>query len=547
MLERTWEQTVWPRTEPLVPDLPDRPIFEELRRQATERPEKTAINFYGHEISFRRLDTLSDRFANVLAGLGIGKGDRVGIYLENCPQFVIAFYGIFKIGAVVVTCSPMYKTDELEHELRDAGVSALILEDPLYPVLAAVSPAVRPRHVIVTSFADFLPAEPSIPLHPTMSTEKRIIDGTLDLMTLLEAADDAPPPVPDIDLDRDVALLQYTAGTTGLPKGAMLTHGNLAVHGRAVRHYYEYAEDDIHLLLLPIFHVTGLDIAMNPALAQGSTLIMFARFDLAAMLDVITRYKVTHMVTIAPINVALIGLPNLSDYDFSSLRLVLSGGAPVPVEVHRKWEAVIGSPLIEGYGLSECTGGIVGNNRQHYRPGYVGAPVYFHDIRLVDTESGEDAGVGRPGELWLRGPCVMKGYWQAPEQTAAVLTDDGWLRTGDIADVDEDGWVRIVGRCKEMIKVSGYSVFLAEIDTVLARHPAVVEAVAVGVSHPYRGEEPKGFVVLAADQVGKVTEDDIIEFCSSQMAAYKRPRQIVFVDSLPKSGAGKVLRRALAE
>jgi acyl-CoA synthetase (AMP-forming)/AMP-acid ligase II len=547
MLERTWEQTVWPRTEPLVPELPDRPIFEEIRRQAAERPEKTAINFYGHEISFFRLDTLSDRFANALAGLGIGKGDRVGIYLENCPQFVIAFYGILKIGAVVVTCSPMYKTDELEHELRDAGVSALLLEDPLYPVLAAVSPLVRPRHVIVTSFADFLPAEPTIPLHPTMSTEKRIIDGTLDLMTLLESADDAPPPAPEIDFERDVALLQYTAGTTGLPKGAMLTHGNLAVHGRAVRHYYEYAEDDVHLLLLPIFHVTGLDIAMNPALAQGSTLIMFARFDLAAMLEVITRFRVTHMVTIAPINVAVIGLPNLGDYDFSSLRLVLSGGAPVPVEIHRKWESVIGSPLIEGYGLSECTGGIVGNNRQHYRPGYVGAPVYFHDIRLVDTESGQDAGVGQSGELWLRGPCVMKGYWRAPTQTAAVLTDDGWLKTGDIATVDEDGWVRIVGRCKEMIKVSGYSVFLAEIDAVLARHPAVAEAVTVGVSHPYRGEEPKGFVVLVPDQVGQVTEDEIIAFCSSRMAAYKRPRQIVFVDSLPKSGAGKVLRRELAE
>jgi acyl-CoA synthetase (AMP-forming)/AMP-acid ligase II len=546
MLERNWEQSVWPDVDPKVPALADRPIFEEIRRQAALRPDKTAVNFYGREISYRELDALSDRFANALSALGVAKGDRVGIYLENCPQFVIAFYGILKIGAVVVTCSPMYKADELEHELRDAGVGVLVLEDPLYPVLASVSAAVRPEHVIVTAFADFLPPAPTIPLHPTMSVEKQRIEGTLDFMALLDrAAASAPPPVA-IDLENDLALLQYTAGTTGHPKGAMLTHRNLAVHGRVVRHYYEYAESDVHLLLLPIFHVTGLDIAMNPALAQGSTLIMLARFDLKAMLEIIPRFGVTHMVTITPINMALISLPNLEKSNFRSLRLVLSGGAPVPEEIHRKWEAATGTPLIEGYGLSECTGGIIGNNRQRYRVGTVGGPVYFHDIRLVDPDSGQDAAAGGQGELWLRGPCVMKGYWQAPDQTRSTLTEDGWLKTGDIAAVDAEGWVRIVGRCKEMIKVSGYSVFLAEIDAVLVRHPAVVEAVTVGVSHPYRGEEPKGFVVLAADARGKVSEAEIIAFCKAHMAAYKYPRQIEFVDSLPKSGAGKVLRRALA-
>ncbi len=545
MLEKKWEQTVWPEIDPMVPELPTRPIFEEIRLQASLRPEKTAINFYGNEISYKMLDTLSDRFANALIKLGVGKGDRVGIYLENCPQFTIAFYGILKIGAVVVTCSPMYKTDELEHELTDAGVYVLLLEDSFYPVLAAVSEEAMPRYVIVTSFADFLPGTPTIPLHETLSTEKQFIEGTEDLMTLLNAASSSPPPSVDIDLENDLALLQYTAGTTGFPKGAMLTHGNLAVHGRVVRHYYEYKESDVHLLLLPIFHVTGLDIAMNPALAHGATLIMFARFDLIAMLEVITRFKVTHMVTIAPINVAVTNLPNLDVYDFSSLRLVLSGGAPVPGEIHKKWEALIGTPLVEGYGLSECTGGIVGNNCQHHQPGTVGGPVYFHDIRLVDVETGEDAGIGGAGELWIKGPCVMKGYWQAKDQTRSVLTDDGWLKTGDIASVDENGWVRIVGRSKEMIKVSGYSVFLAEIDAVLFQHPAIAEAATIGVPHPYRGEEPKSFVVLTQEQKGKATEADIIDFCKQRMAAYKYPRQIEFIDALPKSGAGKVLRREL--
>jgi acyl-CoA synthetase (AMP-forming)/AMP-acid ligase II len=545
MLEKKWEKTIWPGAKPMVPALPDRPIFEEIRQQAVQRPDKTAINFYGYEVSYKMLDVLSDRFANALISLGVGKGDRVGIYLENCPQFAIAFYGILKIGAVAVTCSPMYTVDELEHELNDAGVYVILLEDTFYPVLAAVSGKAMPRHVIVTSFADFLPENPMISLHETMSTEKQFIEGTEDLMTLLEDSNDTPPPTVDIDLENDLALLQYTAGTTGFPKGAMLTHGNLAVHGRAVRHYYEYEENDVHLLLLPIFHVTGLDIAMNPALAHGSTLIMLARFDLLAMLDVITRFKVTHMVTIAPINVAVINFPNLDDYDFSSLRLVLSGGAPVPSEIHKKWQILTGTPLVEGYGLSECTGGIIGNNRQHWRPGTVGGPVYFHDIRLVDMDTGEDAAEGGHGELWIKGPCVMKGYWLAKEQTRSVLTSDGWLKTGDIATIDENGWVSIVGRSKEMIKVSGYSVFLAEIDAVLFQHPAIAEAATVGVSHPYRGEEPKSFVVLASGHKDKTTETEIIDFCKQKLAAYKYPRKIEFIDALPKSGAGKVLRREL--
>jgi len=547
MREKKWEQTVWPGTDPKVPELPDRPIFEEIRRQAALRPEKTAINFYGREISYGMLDSLSDRFARALSDLGVEKGDRVGIYLENCPQFAIAFYGILKIGAVAVTCSPMYRSDELEYELKDAGVYVLIIEDPFYKVLAGVAPEVRPGHVIVTSFSDFLPKTPEIPLHETMPPGKQYIEGTLDFAALLQEAGDQALPRVDINLEKDLALLQYTAGTTGHPKGAMLTHGNLAVHGRIVRHYYEYQTSDVHLLILPVFHVTGLDIAMNPALAQGSTLIMMARFDLVTMLDVISKFRVTHMVTIAPVNIAVVNFPGSENCDFSSLRLVLSGGAPVPLEIHEKWQKITGTPLVEGYGLSECTGGIIGNNCQNHWPGTVGGPVYFHDIRLVDNDTGLDAEKDRPGELWIKGPCVMKGYWQAPDQTASVLTGDGWLKTGDIASVDPKGRVRIEGRLKEMIKVSGYSVFLEEIDAVLIRHEAVLETATIGIPHPYRGEEPKSFIVLKNDFQGKITQEDIIAFCKEKMAAYKYPRQVAFIDALPKSGAGKVLRRALKE
>ncbi len=542
-MERIWVQN-WPQQEPLVPPLPTEPIFEQIRKQARINPGKTAINFYGREITYRELDDASDRFAAALVNLGVKKGDRVALYFENCPQFVIAFYGILKMGGIVANCSPMYKAEELEHELRDAGVETIVMEDFFYPVLESIRGRCNVKNVIITSFADYLPEKPAIPLHPSMSTAKKEIPGTIDFKKLIEETEAKPPDV-TINLDEDVALLQYTAGTTGLPKGAMLTHGNLAVHGAGIRHYYQYSERDVHLVVLPLFHVTGLDIAMNPALAAGGTIILFARFDLIPMLEVIPKYKVTVWVTITPINVAVINLPDVGKYDFSSLRLVLSGGAAVPLEIHQRWKAVTGTDIIEGYGLSEATGGIVGNNQQKFSPGTVGSPLYYHDIKIVDPETGEEVGFGKEGELWVKGPCVMKGYWKAPEQTEKVLTKDGWLKTGDMATIDENGWVRIVGRLKEMIKVSGYTVFLAEIDAFLYRHPAVAEAATVGVEHPYRGEEPKSYIVLKPEYRGKVTEQEIIEWCKEKMAAYKYPRQVEFVESLPKSGAGKILRRLL--
>jgi len=544
-MERLWEKTVWPVLDKMIPEIPERPIFEEIRFQAKLRPDKIAIVFYGYEITFRELDDLSDRFSSVLMGLGVKKGDRVGIYLENCPQFVIAFYGILKMGGVVAPCSPMYKSDELEYELRDAYINTLVLEDTFYPVLNSIDPGVMPKNIITTSFADFLPEVPAYPIHPTMTKEKIVIPGTMDFKELLEKS--APEVIKvEIDLAEDLALLQYTAGTTGNPKGAMLTHKNLAVHGSIVRHYYEYAEDDVHLLVLPIFHVTGLDIAMNPALAQGSTLVMFARFDMMPMLSVIPMYRITHWVTIAPINIAVTNIPGIETRDFSSLRLVLSGGAPVSVEIHERWRRLIKTSIVEGYGLSEATGGICGNNCQRYTPGTIGAPVYFHDIRIKDSEE-NDVKPGAAGELWIKGPCVMKGYWNDPDKTRNTITKEGWLKTGDMAVLSDKGWLSIVGRKKEMIKVSGYTVFLAEIDAFLLKHDAVAEAVTIGIPHKIKGETPKCFVVLLPQYKNKITEADLLTFCREKMSAYKQPSTIELVDSLPKSGAGKVLRRLLLE
>ncbi|MCF8024748.1 MAG: AMP-binding protein [Desulfobacteraceae bacterium] len=545
-MKEKWRPNIWPKVEPMVPPLPERPIFEEIREQAENRPDKTALNFYGYKINYRELHELSDRFADGLLRLGIQKGDRVALYLENCPQFVIGFYGIIKTGAVVVACSPMYKKDELQYVLSDAEPKAILLEDNFYPNLKACEYFFPPEKIFVTSFADFLPSQPSIPIHSSMSHEKQTFSDATDFPEFLQGCQ-ARAPEPNIDLENDLILLQYTAGTTGRPKGVMLTHKNIAVHGALVRHYYEYAEDDIHLVVLPLFHVTGLDIAMNPALAKGSTLILFARFDLMPMLDVISQYRVTHWVTITPINVAVLNVPNITDFDFGSLKLILSGGAPVPLEVHKKWADIVGKPIIEGYGLSESSGGIIGNNRQYHRPGTVGAPVYYHDIMLWDNERRTESGIDEEGELCIKGPCIMKGYWKAPEETRIRLSQEGWLRTGDVARIDQEGWIRIVGRTKEMIKVSGYTVSLPEIDAYLYEHPAVAEACTIGVPHSYRGEEPKAFVVLSDSHKGKVSEEEVVDYCKNKMATYKYPRTVEFVESLPKSGAGKILRRVLME
>lgn len=540
-----WEK-YWPQREPRCPELPSEPIFEVLKKIAQRFPDKTAINFYGREISYRELEESTNKFANALLSLGVKKGDRVAIYMENCPQFVISFYGVLKMGGIVANCSPMYKAHELEHELRDAGIETIVLLDHFYPVLAQIRERCDLKNVIVTRFDDYLPENPTIPIHPTMNIPPVEVPDSLKFMELMNNASPEQPQV-DIDLEEDVALFQYTAGTTGLPKGVMLTHKNLTTHSNFVAYWFEFKESDIHLAVLPLFHITGLDCILNPALLTGGTVILFARFDLLACLEVIQKYKVTVWITIAPINVAVVTLPGIEKYDLSSLEFVASGGAPVPVELHAAWKKVTGTEIVEAYGLSESCGGVISNNRSFIRPGTIGIPLYYHDIKLVDVETGEEVPPGKEGELWVKGPCVMKGYWRAEEATKEVLTEDGWLRTGDVAVRDEDGVFKIVGRVKEMIKVSGYSVFLAEVDAFLYQHPAVAEAATIGVPHPYRGEEPKSFIVLKPDYVGKVTPEEIIEWCRDKMAEYKRPRYVEFVDSLPKTGAGKILRRALKE
>lgn len=536
----------WPKQEPLIPEIPREPIFEHLRKHALINPNKTAVNYYGYEISYAELNEASDRFATALIDLGLGKGDRIALYLENCPQFIISFYGILKMGGVVVTCSPMHKEEELLHELTDAGAKAILLLDSLYPVFDKIRSQLGSLYVIATRFSEYIPEKPVIPVHTSMLTAAVDVPDSIDFKNLLVKT--APRTVaPDFDLDTDLALLQYTAGTTGYAKGAMITHANIAAHNAVAKHFYQFTEDDVHCVILPLFHISGLDIAMNPALAAGGTLILFGRFDLIPILDSIEKYKVSVLVTIATINIAIMSFPGVQKYDLRSLRLVISGGAPVPAEFHPKWYELTGSTIAEGYGLSECCGGIIGNSQHFFLPGSVGSPVYYHDIKIMNPDNlAMEMPTGQEGELWIKGPCVMKGYWNAPEQTEQTLIGD-WLRTGDIAQIDDKGWLSITGRLKEMIKVSGVSVFLAEIDASLYHHEAVAEVAAIGVPHPYRGEEAKLFIVPKPEFKNRISEQEILAWCKEKMAHHKCPGSVVFVDTLPKSGSGKVLRRELAQ
>jgi acyl-CoA synthetase (AMP-forming)/AMP-acid ligase II len=349
-----------------------------------------------------------------------------------------------------------------------------------------------------------------------------------------------------IDLREDLALLQYTSGTTGLPKGAMITHFSLLTNTVGSAVWNGVTEKDIVLSVLPFFHVTGMIHSMCRPVYTGTTNIMLSRFDPEAVLQAIHTYRCTHWVSITTMNVAMVNHPDVEKYDLRSLRVCGSGGAPVPKEILEKWRKIIGTELAEGYGLSETISQTHMNPYLRPRYGSIGLPQFDIDCRIVDLETGIDLPLDQEGELLVKGPTVMKGYWKRPEATAEVLKD-GWLYTGDIARMDEDGYFYIVGRKKELIKASGYSVFPAEVENFLYGHPAIKEVAVIGLPDPYRGENIKAVIVLQSEYENKVREEEIIAWCKGKMAAYKYPRSVEFVKELPKTASGKVLRRVLRE
>jgi acyl-CoA synthetase (AMP-forming)/AMP-acid ligase II len=543
-MDRIWEK-VWPDYWPHSIEYGRESIVWHLYHNANRFADKPAIIYYGTEITFKELRDLVWKAAGGLKKLGVARGDRVYLALENCPQFIICYYAAMTLDAIVIAGSPMYKSGELTYVLNDCTAKVVVIEDALFPILQSIRdkvPAVE--SVIVTSLTEYLPAEPTLPIPPGLGVEDVKCPDSIEWKQFI--ASEPLDKMAEIDIKTDVALLQYTSGTTGNPKGAMITHLNIMANATSAPMSIKATAEDVYLTVLPLFHVTGMTNSMNAPIYLGCTMVLIARFDAETLLIAIEKYKCSVWLAITTMNIALINHPNLKNYDISSLRALISGGAPVPAVVVEKYRTLTGCNLVEGFGMSETISATILNPLERNKLGSIGIPMVAVDIRVADLkDESKDVALGEEGELWQRAQSVGIGYWNNPEASAETFLGDGWMKTGDIVKLDEEGYVYICGRTKELIKASGYSVFPAEVEEYLYHNPAIAECCVIGVPHEYRGEDVKAYVVLKPEWVGRITEQELVEWARGEMSVYKYPRTIEFRETLPKSGTGKIMRKIL--
>lgn len=533
-------------TNDTLPDL--------LRRTAEQYPDRTALTFLGAKTTYRALWQQALSFAAALQKIGVKPGERVSLMLPNCPQFVVGFYGALLAGATVVNTSPLYTPHELGHQLQDSGSETLILLDAFYPRYEQIAGNVPVQRVIVTGIQDALPFPKNV-LYPLKARREGTwvgvkAGGSVYSMTQLVRQDGTPEPVvmrPD-----DVALLQYTGGTTGVPKGAMLTHHNLVANAEQARAWMTdlRAGQEVTLAAIPFFHVYGMTVAMNLSLLIGATIVLVPNArDIKMVLSQIAASGATLFPGVPTLYNAINHHPDTPKHDLTSIRACISGSAPLLLETARQFRQITGGAnLVEGYGLTEAspithTNPIFGDQRE----GSIGLPFPGVDA-VVMGEDGQPVPTGEVGELWVSGPMVMKGYYGRPDETEKVLREwqgQTWLLTGDMAVMDDDGYFRIVDRKKDLIIAGGFNIYPREVEEVLTAHPAVLEAAAVGLPDEYRGESVHAVVVLKPGQ--EATEADIIAHCRRELSAYKAPRSVEFRAELPKTAVGKVLRRQLAD
>ena len=534
------------------------PLPQLLRDTASRLPDAVATLFGGvvagrlldAPLTYAELDRLADRFAAGLQALGVRKGDRVALLLPNCPQFVIAFYGALRAGAVVVPCNPLYTPRELHHQLQDSGAEALVVLSRFHPVARSARVGTAVRNVVVTNIKEYFP--PLLRTLFTLARERKeghrvTVDAAAGERRFQAVLRPGSAPAPVDVRPEDLAVLQYTGGTTGVPKGAMLSHRALVANVLQSRAWYPAMTEgrEPAVAVMPLFHVYGLTVVMNLAVLVGGTMILIPRFDLEHVLLSIDKHRPRTFAGAPRIYVAVANVPGLARHDLRSIEAFLSGSAPLPAEVQRRFEQVTGGGrVVEGYGLTEAAPVTHSNPRYgKCKVGSVGFPLPDVDAKIFDLEAGtRELPVGESGELLVRGPNLMDGYYKRPDETALVLRD-GWLYTGDIARMDDEGYFYIVDRKKELIIVSGFNVYPREVDEVLFEHPAVLEAAAVGIPHPEKGEVVKACVVLRPGT--SATAEELIAHCARSLARFKVPVAIEFRDELPKTIVGKVLRRAL--
>ncbi len=553
------EERVWHRF--YADGVPSHLEFEDvslpgfLERAASQQGDATAIIFRNCQLTYRQLKEEVDRLATALAGLGVGKDARVALHMPNLPQTVIAYYASLSLGAQVVMTNPLYVEREIEHQWQDAGCRVAIVMDFLYASrLEQIRSRLPVEHYIIASIPDYLrfPLNLLAPLKlkrtdPPLVARVEAGEGIHHMKRLIKATSPAPPAVA-LAMD-DVAVLQYTGGTTGVSKGAMLTHRNLSYNVQQVSAWFADIEHgrEVMLAALPFFHVFGMTVAMNfPIHAAAAMVLMPNPRDLHEMVQNIARHRVTLFPGVPAMFNAINNAEDVGHLDVTSVKSCFSGGAPLPPDVMERFEKLTGSQIVEGYGLTETSPVTHSNPLGGQRKvGSIGIALPQTDCRIVDLEDGRTVlPPDQEGELVLKGPQVMKGYWQKLSETEAVLRD-GWLHTGDIALMDADGYVYIAGRKKDLIIAGGYNIYPDEVDAVLMAHPAVQESATIGVPHERRGETVKSFVVLGADRT--ISAEELIHYSRGQLAAYKIPREIEFLDELPKSTVLKVLRRELRE
>lgn len=523
----------------------NQPLYEYLVHHSMQNPKKIAINFYGYEITYERLIKEIEQMASYLSSQSVKKGDTVAVFMQNSPQYVISYFAAQKLGATVGPCNPMFKEIEIEYQLRDLEAKVLVTTPDLYPVFEKTKNNTDVKEVILANYSDYL-LENSDPQFPeTISNETYPeTQQWKEVMTM------SVPKVEktDINMKEDVSLVIYTSGTTGSPKGAQLTFKNTEFKSWCVAENFKYSQSDVFVSVMPLFHIAGKLVGMTSALMAGGTVIIMTRFNPSSLLRIIEKYKATVLYTTTPMNIQMMETASFKESDFSSLRLniVTSFGIQISKEISDQWETVTGIPLMEfAYGMSETHTGNSLMPPEAIRYGTVGKPAFETDIKIVNPENLDEVlPIGEQGLILLKSPSVFKGYKGKEEETKKSF-HNGYFNTGDIGKFDNDGYLYFLGREKEMIKCSGYSVYPEEVEKMLILHEDISQAAVIGVPDSVRGESVKAFIV--SSNRSNLTEEEVIRWAKDRMSAYKYPREVEFVDELPKTSSGKVLRRMLRQ
>jgi len=551
-MEKPWLKHYEPEVPPTL-QYPARPVHANLSETAKKFPDATATIFMDAKLTYAQLNALADRCAAALQQLGVKKGDRVGVYIANSPQFVISYYGALRAGAIVVPFNPLYAAPEVEHQLQDSGAETMLVMSRFYPNVKKVRSRTALKRVIVTNIKEYFPSHLRVLF--TLAKEKKEGDrqdisgdaNTYWLQDLLKNAPAQPTPV-DVKPE-DTAVLLYTGGTTGVPKGAELRHSNVMANAVMCKAWVHDAQEgkEVSMTALPLYHSFGMTCCMNFSIYIGAAMLLIPNpRDLAGLLKQTQKHHPTLFAGVPTMYVAINNFPDIAKYDLKSIRACISGAAGLPVEVQTRFQELTGGRLVEGFGLSEASpvthgNPIFGKNKI----GTIGVPWPDTEAKIMDLETGaKEMPIGETGELVLRGPQVMKGYWNMPKETEIALRD-GWLYTGDMAKMDEEGYFQIVDRKKDMIIAGGFNIYPREVEEALYQHPKVKEVVVAGIPDPYRGETVKAYVILKQGETA--TAQEMIDFCKERIAKYKVPTAVEFRTELPKTIVGKILRRMLVE